>query len=405
MRTMEEIIADYVVDESKLQPYALPSPLEKPDGTKVSTAFEWVNFQRRKILQLFKNEVYGEIVPRPDRVSFELLSWKNDALGNTAVRKEIRLHFAMNNGQKHHVDMLLYVPNRATKPVPAFVGLNFKGNHATTDEPDVHETGFRMPGELVCPDARGVQPYRWCFKEVIARGYASATLCYHDLYPDFKDSAADSIYRLFFDPSEFASLADSYTPIGAWAFGLSRALDYFETDPQIDASKVAVHGHSRLGKTSLWTGATDPRFRIIISNDSGCGGAALHKRKFGENVEALISHDCADWFVNAFHKYSGHEEDMPFDQHELIALLAPRPVCVASATEDINADPKGEFLSCLHASEVYRLFGAKGLPVAEMPPADTPVTGEISYHLRTGGHDQTWADWQHYLDLADLYFM
>ncbi|OQA81258.1 MAG: hypothetical protein BWY31_03788 [Lentisphaerae bacterium ADurb.Bin242] len=404
MRTMQEIVADYVVDEAKLKPYTLPSPLDKPDGTRVSTAFEWVNFQRRNILQLFKTEVYGEIVPSPDSVSFELLSRRDDALGNTAVRKEIRLHFGMNNGRKHSADMLLYIPKNAAKPVPVFLGLNFKGNHATTDEEDVRKTGFRVPGELVHPDARGEQTCRWCFKEVVARGYASATLCYHDLYPDFKDSAGNSVYRLFFEPSGMASLPDRYTPIGAWAFGLSRMLDYLETDPEADASRTVVHGHSRLGKTALWAGAIDTRFKITVSNNSGCGGAALHKRKFGENVEALISHDCADWFVTAFHKYSGREEDMPFDQHELIALLAPRPVCVASATEDIHADPKGEFLSCVHASEVYRLFGAKGLPVTEMPPPDTPVTGDISYHIRTGVHDQTREDWQHYLDLADLYF-
>ena len=180
-------------------------------------------------------------------------------------------------------------------------------------------------------------------------------------------------------------------------------LDCLEREPMIDSAKAMVHGNSRLGKTALWTGATDPRFRLVMSNDSGCGGAALFKRCIGENVEAILS-SFPYWFVTPFANYIRNEAGMPFDQHWLISLIAPRPVCIASATEDLWADPKGEFLSGVHAAEVYRLFGAEGLGTDVMPPPDRPVTGEISYHLRTGKHDQTLEDWLHYWELADRLF-
>ena len=401
MRSMDEIVADYVVDESKLKPYTLPDPLVCEDGAPVDNAFAWMTRRRPEILRIFMQEEYGFVPPRPQIMRFETLTVKEDALDNTAVRKEIRLHFAMENGRRHTADMLLYLPKNAAGPAPVFVGLNFKGNQATTDEPDVAVTGVRMPGQTA--QERGCQKERWCFRELIHRGYASATACYHDFYPDFQNAVGESVYGMLFDPPEWAALPDRYTPIGAWAWGLSRMLDCLESEPRVDAARAAVHGHSRLGKTSLWAGAVDRRFKLVISNDSGCGGGALHKRKFGENVEALISHSCADWFVTAFHKYSGREEDMPFDQHELLALIAPRPLAVGTATLDIHADPKGEFLSCVHASPVYRLFGAEGLPVTEMPPPDTPVTGPVSFHYRTGGHDQTPWDWAHYLEIADRY--
>lgn len=357
-------IAPYGTEEAKVAPYVLPDPLLKADGSKVENACEWMNFQRGKILQLFKDFEYGEILPRPDSTCFELLNTRNDALGNTAIRKEIRIHVGMNNGKTFSFDLLLYIPHDAAEPVPAFLGLNFKGNHNTTDEVDVRPTGYIVPG---CLDDRnrGVQTYRWQFAETVRRGYASATVCYHDIHPDRTGNTAGSVFSIFFDEPEYEAICDRYSVIGAWSWGLSRALDYLESDPAIDASRVALHGHSRLGKTSLWAGATDPRFKIVISNDSGCGGGALHKRKFGENFsqhfEAHIRAGVPAWFVRKAEKFIRKEENMPMDQHELVALIAPRPVCLATATLDLMADPEGEFISCLEASEVYNLFGSKGM--------------------------------------------
>jgi hypothetical protein len=396
----------YSIDENTVPAYTLPDPLKSPDGKLICTAAEWVNQQRRHIMQLLKDGEYGEILPRPDSMRFELLSQRDNALDNTAIRKEYRIHCGMENGRSFAFEMLIYLPKNACTPVPAFLGLNFKGNHNTTDEPDVRRTGFRSPGTLVVEE-RASQVNRWCFKEAVRRGFASATLCYHDIHPDFINSEQHSAFRLFFTPDQYQDIQNRYSVIGCWAWGLSRALDCLEHDPVIRPQAVAVHGHSRLGKTSLWAGAIDTRFRMVIANNSGCGGATLHKRKFGENLsqhfEAHENGGIPAWFVRKCRDYVGCEEKMPFDQHELLALIAPRPLALATATEDFYADPKGEFLAAKAASKVYELFRSPGLTAAEMPPSDQCISGDISFHYRTGKHDQTPFDWKHYFHLAERF--
>ncbi len=400
----------YPCDEACVPQYTLPDPLLRDDGGRVATAREWTQFQRKRILDIFKKYEYGEILPRPQELRFELLSRRDDALGGTAVRKEIRIH-AENGGKAIHFDMLLYLPKKAeAHPVPAFLGLNFKGNHATTDESDVRPTGLDAQDGVdnaQVAEHRGIQSGRWCFRDAVKRGYASATICYHDIFRDQVGFADRSVFRLFYDDVDMMEVNETYTPIGAWAWGLSRGLDYLEAEPMVVSDAVAVHGHSRLGKTSLWAGAIDPRFAMVISNDSGCCGGALHRRKFGENLSqhfgSHIGYNVPCWFVNRLDDYIWREEDLPFDQHELMALSAPRPLAIGTATNDFAADPKGEFLAAVAASDVYRLFGSDGLPAVEMPSPDVCITGDISFHCRTGGHDQTPFDWSHYFDIADIY--
>lgn len=406
MPEKDEIFSRMFHDENKVPQYTLPPVLCEAG----ETAFHWVNHRRRRLLDLFK-EMYGPIPGRPDQIRFEQLSYRGNALNNTAIRKEVRIHCAMSNGASIYFDLLLYLP-KSSAPAPVCLGLNFKGNHACTDEPDVMLSWGVTPEPILThnpallpPDekSRGEQTGRWCFEDVIRRGYASATIHYQQIFPDYPGGFPDSIYKLFHTGEQMAAPDRKFGAIGAWAWGLMRAMDYLETEPGVDPNRTLVHGHSRLGKTALWAGANDPRFRLVYSNNSGCCGAALTRRNFGETLEWLL-YWRKYWFNMALNKHIGHENEMSFDQHMLIALIAPRPAYIASATEDTYADPRGEFLSARYAAPAYGLFGSPGLGTDEWPPPDTPVGCDIGYHLRTGGHDITAYDWNCVLDFADRHF-
>ena len=396
------------VDESRVPAYVLPDPLVAADGTHVTTAAEWTAQRRPEILRLFENEVYGRAAKEKPALRFELTSKDGSALGGKATRKEVTIHVSTARGQLP-LHLLLYVP-KSNRPAPVFLGLNFQGNQAVHADPKISLCQSWILGKpeagivdhRATEKSRGVDASRWQVEQVVGRGYALATMCCDDIDPDYDDGFKNGVHPLFYRPGQTTPEADEWGTIAAWAWGLSRALDYLETDSTADARHVAVIGHSRLGKTAVWAGASDPRFAMVISNDSGCGGAALSKRVFGETV-GLINEHFPHWFCRNFRKYNDREEHLPVDQHELIALIAPRPVYVASASEDKHADPRGEFLSAVHAEPVYRLFGKGGLGTDEMPAVDHPIGDVIHYHLRTGKHDITEYDWQQYLDFADRY--
>ncbi|MDO8543086.1 MAG: acetylxylan esterase [Opitutaceae bacterium] len=405
----EKFVPNY--DETRVPPYTLPNPLVCADGTAVRDAATWRNQRRPELLELFSREVYGRTpAGRPAKMHWAVTSTDRAALGGKAVRKEVTIWFTEKKDGPQ-MRLLMYQPVRATRqaPVPAFLGLNFNGNQCVSADPGITisdrwvrtNAAQKVVNNRVTKESRGLSARAWDVETVVARGYATATVYYGDLCEDRVEGFSRDVAPLFNTGSVEERRPDAWGAIGIWAWGLSRALDYLQSDPEIDGKRVAVHGHSRLGKTALWAGAQDERFAMVISNDSGCGGAALSLRRFGETVER-INVSFPHWFAKNFRRYNAHEEALPVDQHELIALAAPRPLHVASAEGDPWADPRGEFLGAKHAEPVYALFGKKGLGVADMPRVDFPVLGDgLAYHIRTGPHAITAYDWAQYLDFAD----
>ncbi len=392
-------------DEARVPAYTLPDPLVDLAGKPVADAAAWQNHRRPEVLRLFEDHVFGRTPSADVGVRFELTESDDGAYNGRATRKQVRMHFT-GRGQNVAADVLIYLPNQAKGPVPLFVGLNFNGNHTTTHDPDVPvNQNWMRRGEnhRSNEEQRGTSASRWPFEDAIARGYGVATIYCGDLDPDFDDGFQNGIHPLFYRDGQTQPATQEWGTIGAWVWGLSRAMDYFETDADIAHDQVAVLGHSRLGKSSLWAGASDERFAIVISNNSGCGGAALARRRFGETVQR-INTSFPHWFNDAHQQYNENEASLPVDQHMLIALIAPRPVYIASATEDLWADPRGEFLSGKHAEQVYALFGKAGLGVNDQPAPDHPVGDFIGYHLRTGKHNVTPYDWTQYLNFADRHF-
>lgn len=387
--------------ESHVIPYALPDQLLMADGKRVKDRRQWMRFQRPYLYHLFEQNVYGRYPNQMLKIHYKIREQDNHALEGMAVRKQIRI-FLKPGDTSVYIDVLMYLPNNIHRPVPVFLGLNFSGNATVQSDPNIF-----LSDRLAYPDfvksngeaERGRTSSRWPVKTILEKGFGIVTACYADVEMDKKDGWRTGIRATM--ANELKIMPDEWGAIGAWAWELSRIMDYLEMDKAIDAKKVAVIGHSRLGKAALWAAASDERFSMVISNESGEGGAALARRWFGETVK-LINDRFPHWFVDAYKRYNNNVFDLPVDQHELLALIAPRPLYVASAAGDLWSDPKGEFLSAWHAGVVYALYGKKGLGTNKMPPVGQPVGDVIRYHIRAGKHDLTLFDWKQYLDFAQI---
>lgn len=384
-------------DESKVRPYTLPDPLLFENGRKVKNRADWGR-RRIELLRLFEENVYGASPGAMKDVSVE--AGKIDTvLGGKAMRKMVTIRFR----QTRTLDLLIYLPKK--RPAPVFVGVNFRGNHTVTNDPDVPiTTKWVYNNARSTETSRGMQASQWPVEQIIDGGFGLATFYSGDMSPDFNEGFEQGIEPLFYRPGQTHGDPGEWGALGAWAWGLSRAMDYFETDPDIDRRRVAAMGHSRMGKTALWAGARDTRFAMVVSNCSGAGGATIARRRFGESAKDLETH-FPWWFCENYAKFSDNEDALPVDQHELLALAAPRPLYVAVAQEDLESDPRGQLLSAIAATPVYKLLGTDGLAVTEMPELNHPVMSRIGFHIRPGKHDITAYDWAQYLAFARRYMI
>ena len=371
-------------DESKVAPYTLPDPLTMTNGRRVVSAAEWRNQRRPEILRLYQNEIYGRIPANTPKVTWEVTETNPAAKDNTAVMRRLvgRIGTATD---AQPLNMMVYTPAKATRPVPLILIINFGGGPPVEGRPALQ---FNDP-----PVAA----------DILARGWGYAMVGYLDIQPDRLNTFNQGVIGQTLAAGEQPK-PDEWGTISAWSWGLSRIIDYFETDKLVDAKKIAVQGHSRLGKTVLWASALDERIAAVYSSCSGEMGAALARRDWGETVDDMAQ-NFSYQFAGNLQKYVGRWNEMPVDAHMLIALSAPRPVFITGGTQDQWADPVGEFKAAVAAGPVYKLLGKNDLGTNELPPLDTPLTkGDIGWHYHTGGHAATAADWKAFLDFVGKYF-
>ncbi len=354
-------------DESKVPKFILPDPLVLLNGEMVNDSITWKEKRRPEILKLFETYVYGRtMIGKPKDMTWEVISEDRKAMHDSAITKNVAIYFtARKDTAKMNVNITL--PANAGKRVPIFF----------------------VPGWVRDP------------KVLLNRGYGVATFNPWQIEPDRKDSSYErGIRKIFAKPGQTEPGPDEWGAIGAWAWAMSRAMDYFESDPDIDAHKVCIMGVSRYGKVVMWAGVQDERFAIVFSGESGCGGAVIVRRGYGETVKSVNGY-APHWFDGNFKTYGDRVNDLPVDWHMLVALMAPRPVYISTAEQDFWGDPRGSFLSGKFAEPAFNLFGKSGLGVDEMPGVETPVGDFIGYHNRKGGHGLNEYDWEQYLNFAD----
>ena len=364
--------------EERVPEYTLPDLLTTLDGKKVKNAKSWDGERRPEILELFRENVFGRVPETSYEKSFEVVNVDKNALNGEATLKEVDVTISREN-KSLVIHLKLFTPNNAKKPVPTFLLINNRGIE-NIDPTRANKSQF------------------WPVEEVIARGYGIAAFYNADVDQDKFDEFRSGIHELL---DKKPRPDDAWATIAAWAWGASRCLDYLVTDRDVDGDRVAVLGHSRGGKTALWAGAQDTRFGMTISNESGCTGASLARRRYGETV-ARINKSFPHWFCTNYKKYNDRESELPVDSHMLMALTAPRPLYVASASADIWADPRGSYLALHHAGPVYKLFKLPSHIPEAMPPLNKQViSGKVGYHVRAGGHNMLLEDWERFMNFAD----
>jgi hypothetical protein len=387
-------------EEDSVGSYTLPDLLLLSNGQRVKDAKTWTEKQRPALLKLVEEIQYGKMPGRPDDMSFNVFDKNTSAFGGKAIRRQVTVYFTKDTSQ-HKMDLLIYLPANATKPVPLLLTISFAANNQVTDDPGV-KVGYiwTREGQKIRAD----QPSRFPkmnIEQFIDAGFGFATVYYCDIEPDFKGGLPYGIRRKYLQPTQLKPADNEWGTISAWAWGISRAMDYFETDKQIDARRIAIEGASRLGKTVLWAGIHDTRIKMVIASCSGEGGAALARRNYGENIKHITDTSRYYYqFAPNYHSYAGNVNSLPFDAHTLVALMAPRPLLLQTGDTDYWSDPKGEFLAAIAAEPVYKLFGEKGPGIFEMPEAGdiSLMNNKLGYYEHKGGHGTIPGDWPLFIE-------
>jgi len=399
------------IDPAKLTPDKLPAHAEMPDlltmfdGTKVTTKAEWEAKRKPELKGLFQEVMYGRYPAVMTDVQGTVLHEDKAAFGGKGTLREVAVKVTSDSPPVH---LLVVTPNGVAGKVPVFLGLMFGGNHHVTDDPKVRVTDAwtypAQPGTVkdkANPEGRGKSKETWPVEAILARGYAVAVFYAGEVIPD--------------NPKVRGGLADIVTPksdepaatgtVMAWAWGAHRMIDYLVTLPELDAKKIAVVGHSRLGKATIVAAAFDDRVALAIPSQAGCGGTAPDRRANPKSEPlARINAAFPHWFSGNFKAFSEAADKLPFDQHALVALCAPRPVLFTNATDDQWADPAGQFEVLRAANPAYALYGEVGMDATAYPAENTPVGRRLGFWVRPGKHAMGRADWDAYLAFADKQF-
>lgn len=368
-------------EESKVPPLSLPDLFVNQKGIPVKSEELWEKERRTELLSLFAYEVYGQVPSDFDKISFEEKEVPTHPYESFSQMWKTQIKVER-SGNESRIELTIFKPKQSQEPLPVVLLIS-----------------HRKVSELI----ENVEDYFFAIEEIVSKGFAAAVFDVEDVSPDDKGRFSQGILEKLYP--EQLQRSDGMRGLGAWAWGAMRAMDYFESKSEFDTKNSMLVGHSRGGKAALWAGANDNRWSITVSNESGCGGAALSKRKYGETIER-INTTFPFWFTDNFKKYNGNEESLTLDQHMLLSLIAPRGLYVASSKDDQWADPKGEYLSLLNASRVYEeLYGvSQELPKSFNPEVNTLHLENIGYHLREGEHDLSIYDWKRFLDFAEKRF-
>ncbi len=366
--------------EDKVAPYTLPDPLVTTDKRRVTTAELWFKQRRPEILRFFRDEIYGAVPANAPKVTWEVAQTEDNARKGTAIMRRIVGRIG-DKKDGPRMNLTVFTPTQVKGPVPVLLNLTF-----------ALRAGGKSPGgfDLV--------------EEALRRGWGYAALVYTDIQPDRPNRWTEGVIGLTLKEGQTKPAANEWGTISAWAWGLSRAIDYFQTDKSVNAKQITISGASRLGKTVLWASAQDERVAAVFAAVPGEMGASLIRRDWGETLDDMAER-FGYQFAGNLQKWVGKWNDLPVDQHLLIALSAPRPVLMSGGIKDQWSDPKGQFLALVAAGPVYRLLGAKGLGVRQMPPLDKPdAEGSLAYHYHSSGHTILPADWKLFFDFADRCF-